>query len=505
MRRGQKGTPSRLLRTVLFTDIVRSTELAVEKGDRAWRRLLAQHHKLVRYELRQHRGTEIDTAGDGFFAIFENPTDAVRCAAAVVRRVRALDLQVRAGIHTGEVEPSGDKVGGVAVHVGARLLSLAQPDEVIVSRTVHDLVSGSELVFTDRGTTTLKGVPGEWQLYALVPPESFDDELELAEGVAERRSTRRAWLVGAAVGSVVVGVVLLAIVVVLLPRPKEVVAAVDMALGYRASDVSLVRGASTGRSPQGLAANGSELWLAAVDAGVVTRLEPDNGSTENIGQVGLRPTSVAIHEDEVWVVGRFEDRITVLDVDDGRFLVQLDLHASDLTSAEGSLWATDDLADAVRRIDPTTRQVLASVALPAGSGPTSIVAHDGLLWVSAARSQRLMQINPQTLLLAGVGVDMPGAGDIASAAGSIWVVSPSLDRLSRVDPTNGRVLSRIDVCDSPVAVAADETGAWVACSTERALQHIGVDGTVGQSVRLAGVPSSILLDADVVWVTVRAD
>jgi len=159
--------PERVLATVLFTDIVGSTERARELGDRAWRDLLDQHHAAVRRELERFRGREVDTAGDGFFATFDGPARGIRCAKSIVGVVRDVGLEVRAGLHTGEVELAGDAVRGIAVHTGARVASLAQPGEVLVSGTVRDLIAGSGIELVDRGTHELKGIPGEWRVYAV--------------------------------------------------------------------------------------------------------------------------------------------------------------------------------------------------------------------------------------------------------------------------------------------------------------------------------------------------
>ena len=158
--------PDRVVATVLFTDIVRSTERARELGDRAWRDLLDEHHALVRRELERFRGREVDTAGDGFFATFDGPARAIRSGKAIVESVRGLGLEVRAGLHTGEVELADGAVRGIAVHTGARVAGFAEPGEVLVSQTVKDLVAGSGIQFEERGTRELKGIPGEWRLYA---------------------------------------------------------------------------------------------------------------------------------------------------------------------------------------------------------------------------------------------------------------------------------------------------------------------------------------------------
>ncbi|HYZ19313.1 MAG TPA: adenylate/guanylate cyclase domain-containing protein [Gaiellaceae bacterium] len=159
--------PETVLTTVLFTDIVSSTQRAAELGDQSWRELLGKHHALVRRELARFRGQEQDTAGDGFFATFDGPARAIRAAQAIVHSVRDVGLEIRAGLHTGECELHEDKVAGIAVSLGARVAAAAGPGEVLVSSTVKDLVAGSGIEFEDRGTHALKGVPGEWRLYAV--------------------------------------------------------------------------------------------------------------------------------------------------------------------------------------------------------------------------------------------------------------------------------------------------------------------------------------------------
>ena len=156
----------RVLATVLFTDIVGSTEQATSLGDRAWQELLGRYHARVRKEVARFRGREVDTAGDGFFATFDGPARAVRCACNIRDDVRDLGIQVRAGAHTGEIELTGEKVTGIAVHIGARIAAAARASEVLVSGTVKDLVAGSGIRFTDAGAHILKGIPGEWRLYA---------------------------------------------------------------------------------------------------------------------------------------------------------------------------------------------------------------------------------------------------------------------------------------------------------------------------------------------------
>jgi class 3 adenylate cyclase len=163
--REEEAEFDRVLATVLFTDLVGSTERAAALGDRAWRDLVEPHHATIRRLLARYRGNEVDTAGDGFFATFDGPARGVRCAQAIVDAVNSLGLEVRAGVHTGEVETINSKTGGVAVNIGARIAAFAGPGEILVSSTVKDLTAGSGLSFEDAGEHELKGIPGSWRVY----------------------------------------------------------------------------------------------------------------------------------------------------------------------------------------------------------------------------------------------------------------------------------------------------------------------------------------------------
>ena len=163
----QSVAPDRVLATVLFTDIVKSTEKAVAIGDQRWRDLLDKHNAVIRRNIGRFRGRETNTTGDGFLITFDGPARAVRCASAIVDEMRSVGLDIRAGLHTGECEEIDDNIGGIAVHIGARVAALASAGQVYVSSTVRDLVAGSGLLFVDQGEHSLKGVPGEWRVFAV--------------------------------------------------------------------------------------------------------------------------------------------------------------------------------------------------------------------------------------------------------------------------------------------------------------------------------------------------
>ena len=165
---GVERSPTELdtiLATVMFTDIVGSTEKQASVGDHGWKQLVERHHEVVRDGLGRWHGAEIDTSGDGFYATFEGPARAIRCAQEIVSRVRDLGIQIRAGVHTGECELINDKLGGIAVSIGARVAALAGPSEVLISQTVKDLVAGSGFTFEDAGEHELKGIPERWRIY----------------------------------------------------------------------------------------------------------------------------------------------------------------------------------------------------------------------------------------------------------------------------------------------------------------------------------------------------
>lgn len=274
------STSGRRLATVLFTDIVSSTELAVRIGDRRWRELLAAYRAMVRRTLRRTRGREIDDAGDGFFAVFEHPADAIACACILAEEVRTKGLEVRSGIHMGEVETTGAKLGGIAVHIGARVCSQAGAGEVFVSSTVHDVVRGSDYGFIDLGARPLKGVPGEIQLFSV----TWDEGGHVHVGVGSRPR----YLIAAAS---IVAIAIAAALVVLLTRGPST------ASPSAASIVTVAGTGVAGDSPDGQAATktnldhplavalGSDGLIYFVDGNRIRRINGD-GTLSTIAGTG---------------------------------------------------------------------------------------------------------------------------------------------------------------------------------------------------------------------------
>ncbi len=466
----RRGRPQgRRLETVLFTDMVGSTERAIELGDRAWRELLRRHHSAVRAELRRFGGHEVDSAGDGFFATFPQPADAIRCAIAIRAAVRPLGLAVRSSVHTGEVEKIGPKVGGVAVHLAARAVSAAEPDEILVTSTVRDLVAGSELTFADAGTRTFKGFSEPWHVFRVTGPEAMSPA-DSAKEEPERSafSRRSAIALGGVIGAVlVVGVLVLLGVTSQAPGVQpgpNTVHRIDMSNAP-------VDAVSVGRGPAALVVSDGAVWVAS-EAGTVTRIDPDDGSTQVVGGIGI-PTAIASSNGSVWVAEGSEgaSRASMRRRSKSVGPRTSTADASRLTTTPSGSpttfrtgWSASPRRRS-RRIRPwRSRKAAGRARLPRA---------DGSIWVANERSATVFEIDAATAVGVGhpIGLGSPPT-DIAVGAGSVWVTSMDADRLYRIDPAQGRVVATIETCDGPDAVVASQDGVWVACRIGRSRAQI---------------------------------
>src|SRR5918992_800000 len=301
MSRAERG--ERFLATVLFIDIVGSTELAKRLGDRAWRDLLSEFYRTVRRHLRRTGGRELDTAGDGLLAAFDAPGPAIDCALAVRRDVADLDIQVRSGLHVGEVNRLGPKLGGIAVHIGARVAALAQPGEVLVTRTLRDMASGSSIVFEDRGEHSLKGVGEEWHLYSVA---TLGDEAAARMAAAPmRRRIRPLWARYPRATAAVAALLVMAAAVggyVFLTSPPTLASVDANSVGVidTAREVAIGQ-IPVGAQPSGLAFGDGALWVANHGDASVTRLDPEGMTRVDTIEVGRDPEGIAIGFGAVWV------------------------------------------------------------------------------------------------------------------------------------------------------------------------------------------------------------
>jgi class 3 adenylate cyclase/streptogramin lyase len=510
----------RRLATILFTDIVGSTEIAAKLGDARWRELLRRHHVILRAQLKSHGGREIDTAGDGAFAIFDVPAQAVRCACAITQETQDLGVEIRAGLHVGEVEVAGREVRGIAVHTGSRVCAVGGPTDILVTSTLTELVGGSGLEFESRGVHTFKGVPGEWRVFNLTKVAGAPRPTPLDAITAEERLAsiepppfarrHRGWLVGAA------GVVVIAAASTLLLTaggnetlppsgpPLHSMAEINPFTGNVLTVVPDVVVGSD-RAPTRIAVGEGGVWLLSGS----TLVHVDELSKKVESSVGLDSFltgSLAIGYRTVWITGTGGfDRIdpatneklkpipvpftqmggvptfsgiavgagAVWGADyaqgnlarvDPRTSVVKAFHpggsTDGVTFGGGAVWVIDNLGGTLSRIDPRTDKVTDTISL---NGTLSqAVAGGGAIWILDARSGNVTPVDTDTLRpLDPVRVG-PEPSDIAFGMGAVWIADFS-GTIYRVDPVTHGV-GRIDVEFPVAAIGVDEdaNSLWVA-------------------------------------------
>ncbi len=462
-----------------MTDIVGSTEHAAELGDADWRVLVQDHHALVRRALRVHGGREIDTAGDGFFATFDAPADAIACALELVDGVAALGIQIRAGAHVGEVEKIGRKVGGITVPIAARIMAEAAPGELLVSSTMHDLVTGARLNFEDRGARALKGVPGEWHLYAVsaaastVPGTTEDAGERRANDRAaavRRKRSRHIWERRPRI--VAAGLVALAIalvgsgVLVWQPWLKPALAAIpDNSVGMIEIGRNVITAAiEIGERPGGTVASDEALWVTNTGADTVSQISLATQTVTRIIDVGRAPIGIA--------------------------------------ATDGRVWVANSGSRTVTQIDTATSRVVNNVLV--GNGPTAIAAGAGYVWVANAGDSSIVKIDPAS---ATVIERIPvAARPTAIAAGDlgVWVASADNASLTRIDPTTGvTVAAPISLSGLPVGVALQGEKVWVATTDGKVARINPTDNSVDDTVNLGAPITSIVVAQDAVWIAER--
>jgi peptide/nickel transport system substrate-binding protein len=437
----RRGGSERYLTTVVMTDIVGSTEHAAELGDGAWRELVQMHHNLVRTALRRHGGREVDTAGDGFFAIFDAPAAAVDCALEIASRVRELGVDVRAGVHTGEVEKIGSKVGGITVPIASRIMSAAAAGEVLVSSTVRDLSAGADLRFEDRGTRELKGVPGEWRVYSAARSNATGAEGVAGAAVAGEGAARRAAAVRRARSRPI-----------WQRHPRLAAAAVLV--------VALV-----------VAVSGLVIWkpwqqpaLSFVGEDSIGVIDGGRGEIVASIKVGARPGGVVI--------------------------------------ANGFAWVTNTGADTVERIDLATRTVTREIDV--GRSPTGVAAAGGSIWVANSAERTVTRINADIARVVGAPISVGSAPvAIAAGAGSLWVANAGDSTVVRIDPSTGNAGQPVPVAGGPVALAVADDGVWVASADGAAVTHLDLASgvTLAAPIALPSRPTALAVGAGAVWVS----
>jgi len=464
----------RFLTTVVMTDIVGSTEHAAELGDHAWRELLQLHHATIRAALRRYHGREIDTAGDGFFAIFDAPAAAIECVLEAGRQVHELGIDIRAGIHVGEVEQTGAKVAGIAVPIASRIMALAGPSEVLVSSTVRDLVAGSGLTFADRGTHALKGVPGDWRVCAVRGADAAAHD----DGIAASAAVRRAAAVRTARSRPI------------WQRRPRLVAAATVGL-------SLI-----------IVMSGLWIWkpwqpkaLANVPENSIGIIDP--ARNEMIGEipVGMRPSGIAIAGGYAWVTNTGSDTVSQIDLSTRSVVGRIDVGRAPrgIAAVEGSVWVANSGDRTVSRINIATGRVVDTIEV--GNGPTAVVAGNTSLWVANATDSTVVSIDAQTGMVGTpIGV---GATPIALTVdgGGLWVASEGSASLVHLDAVTGVSLGApIQLAARPSAIALDADSVWVAATDGTVTRIDRATNRVVATIDVGGSLAAIVVHDASIWV-----
>jgi class 3 adenylate cyclase/DNA-binding beta-propeller fold protein YncE len=506
----QRTRRESVLATVLFTDIVGSSELAAELGDRRWKVLLSRHHALVRRELRRFGGRELDTAGDGFFASFDNPGNAVRCAAALVEAVQELGIEIRAGLHLGQAEIVGRKLGGAAVHVGARTMAQAVPAEVLTTGGLKEVLPPSDFTFEDRGTHVLKGIPGEWRLLRVTAtdhalPRPLDPDVAAARRAAVQAPPlwrRRYVPVAIAAAVVAVGVT------------------AGIVLRGGGGNAAKPPPRSTGLPPHAVllidpGTGKVEATLAIENPQPPPPLGPGGGRWPGPG-----PRSMAAGEGSIWVTDGGSDSVQRIDpIRRVARAIPVSGGPVDVTVGEGGVWVIS-ANGALTRIDPGTDRTTATDASGSAPVPMGVAVGDrGVVYVTALDCQicpaefesSLVRFDPSSGSLTIVHVpNYYPASSVVAAGGSVWMTAGS--EVWRVDPASGKVLKRLSIEEELGDLAADPSGASIWVTTVSAGGRVGhaiqidaATGTVIGGQPIGCCPGAIAIGGGYVWVTNSVD
>ncbi len=483
---------ARRLSAVLFLDVVGSTQIASDLGDRRWRELLTRFRKTVRVLLKRYDGHEEDTAGDGFFATFPAPEQAVRAADAIVRAVQVHGVDVRCGVHFGECEVVDGRLAGIAVHIGSRVMSLAGPAEVLVTSTVRDLVAGSGMAFEDLSAHELKGVPGTWQLFALrelegdpvAQPLTGEQAAASLAGVQPATPTRRRLPVVAGIAAAVVAAVVVVVLVLSegggSPRPTGA--------------ASGIRTATTSTSPS---AGSPTPPLQLTEA--LVRLNPETGkvtqTAERVLEGGLGGTRYAV------------DARTG-EVDPSR------VGGGDVATGDHQVWvsgATSRSPNArvvLEQLDPVTKRGIRQVVLPGEFGTVlgHIAVGDGFVWGlypgGLARVSEARGNDTPTLVELGTAK----ADDISAFDGQVWVIDILGGVLHQIDPVEAKLVRSVEVAIAPDVIDVGPAGLW--CLNSSGGFAFSVDqgtGDAGVPISVGKRPVALAVGTDAVWVANRDD
>jgi class 3 adenylate cyclase len=506
------------LLSVMFTDIVASTEIASELGDARWRELLSRHNRMVRQELRRFGGREVDTAGDGFLAVFPQPAAAVRCAGSIVDRVRSLGIEIRAGVHVGEVELIGKKIGGLTVHTGARISALAGPGEVLVSRTLKEVVPGSRFTFDDRGSRHLKGLAGEHEVFAVSAVDEAPTGSPLDEEEARRRRAlvepphrrpRRRWGIAAAALAAVV--TLVALVVArpweesvdrgAAPPLHDAVVSLDPATG---DVVDGFPGIPRGSQAVDLVAGEGGVWVSSTL--LLTHVDAETGETQRVNTTPVG--RLALGYGAVWVASAAGSQIVVVSparVEEEDRPIRLPGEADvavfgsvRLDVGGDAVWAAG--GSTLYRIDPGSRE---ATRYDIGVGTDEIAAGEEYVWLVDRLQGAVARFDIGRSRIVGSPTVLQGSPDAVEVGpgDEVWIIDASGGGIFRLDPS-GDLDGPYRLGPSPVDVTVGAGYVWVADLKEGTVIRIDREVPSDRKVFRLGRPVAALdfdEEASLLW------
>ncbi len=511
-----RSAPERFLTTVLMTDIVGSTQHSAELGDSAWRDLVRMHNELVRASLRRNGGREIDTAGDGFFAVFDAPAAAVKSALELSRAVAGLGIEIRAGVHVGEVEQAGRKVTGITVPIASRIMALAGASEVLVTATVRDLAAGAGLRFDDRGNHELKGVPGMWQVFEVRSASaeaSMADMPDLADSPGRRESavrrarSRPVWQRNPRAAGVAVGVVALAVVGAGLwmwkPwQPPALSGIEEDSLGVVDGGRSeIVASIPVGAHPGMMAAADGSVWVTNPAADTVSRVDVSTRAVTREIDVGRTPTGIAIGGGSVWVANSGERTVSRINEETARVVdtITVGNSPSAVAAGVGAIWVANSADSSVVRIDQESGAVGQPITVAAV--PIALAADESGVWVASSDGAVVTRLDRGS----GRSVAAPVALSsrpvaLAIGHGSIWVANAD-GTVTRIDASDNRVTATIDLGVVPSAISTSPSAVWVADKAGY-LYRLDPSNTMQSPLRIAtgSAPQTLATVGSDLWV-----
>jgi hypothetical protein len=473
----------RRLATVLFLDMVGSTALASELGDARWRELLTRFRRIVREEVKRHGGREQDTAGDGFFATFSEPARALSCAAAIVVAVQQLGVDVRAGVHTGECEEIDGKLGGIAVHIGSRIMALAGPAEVFTTGTVRDLVAGSGASFEERGIHELKGVEGSRQVFSLravetslpqpLSPEEAATRLALISAPAIRRPIRLALAVGALVVAAAIAVPLLALGGGGGKPGKAAPIGLIRLNGHTGRILQLDRDATSLGNWNSLQSQGGTLWQYVSQKQKLLERDARTGRVVHSLPVQIQcACQVSLGFGSIWLLGdnvakgAFRASVTRIDDVSGRTVRRITLPGSSqngtIATGNGAVWVLESGGE-LFRVDPISNRVTRTYETHAVETST-LVPLAGFDWICECRFNKILRFDPRSGRSKTFRIPTQAylVGIDSSHGQTLWLLDQKGSTLTAVDPTTGRAQSPLGLSGDPIQAVVAFGSMWAA-------------------------------------------